>query len=167
MIKNNFYSTEVSEGIKAILNTSLTELIAKTISVGGFELLPEPEYLNEYLPAVIIKPTETEVSGTINVNNQLIYFDIYYIYSYDFTQFQDIPLEARKGAETVANVLLGNRTLNGLKISPSETESGGEVRNFNVSTIKYDTAETQIFYQLDIPAAIAHISAAVEFLNYR
>lgn len=169
-MKNYFYTTEVAEKIKELFDTELPLDIAKNISVGDFSVLPAPDKLEEYLPAVIINVSEQDVTDSnlaLDIFTQQYTYDIYYLYPYTFKEFEDTPTKATKSAEHVANLLMNFRTLNDFAISPSNLEAGGQVVTSVISKLNYDNAETKLFRSLSIPAHITHIEYFLAFRTFR
>lgn len=168
MIKNYFYSIEIANRIKEILDNELPEEF-KNISTGDFSILPPPDRLEEFLPAVIIDVDNNNfksLNAHNGMTNQVYKFSINYIYPYDFKAFQDTSAIARKNAETIGNILLNYPTLNDFFIERNEKEIGGEITSSTINEIKFDNAETQFFRALDIPASIVEIPFEVSFITY-
>lgn len=169
-MKNYFYTTEVADKIKELFDNELPLDIAKNISVGDFTVLPAPDKLEEYLPAVIINVSEQDVTDSnlsLDIFTQQYTYDIYYLYPYTFKEFEDTPKTATKNAEYVANLLMNFRTLDDFKVESNDFEAGGEVITSAISKLDYDNAETKLFRSLDIPAHITHIEFYLAFRTYR
>lgn len=169
-MKNYFYTTEVADRIKELFDNELPLDIAKNISVGDFTVLPAPDKLEEYLPAVIINVSEQDVTDSnlsLDIFTQQYTYDIYYLYPYTFKEFEDTPKTATKNAEYVANLLMNFRTLDDFKVESNDFEAGGEVITSAISKLDYDNAETKLFRSLDIPAHITHIEFYLAFRTYR
>lgn len=168
-MKNFFYEEQVMEKVKEILN-SLTEEQAKNITCGDFSVLPLPEELGNYLPAVIITAVETEPEFANRVSETLYTpytFHINYIYPYTFKALEDTPRESKKVAYTIANLFLNNRTLGDLEIPRGETEAGGKVLDCMITKIDFNPAENTFFTALEIPASVAEITLEVDFRTYQ
>lgn len=169
-MKNYFYTTEIANKIKELLDEKLPIKVAKNISVGDFTVLPAPEKLEEYLPAVIIDTSDNDITDSnlaLDIYSQQLTFDIYYLYPYTFKEFEDTPAEAIQRAEQVANTLMNYKTLEDFTIEPTETEAGGQVVTSAISSIDFDTAETKFFKALQIPAYISHIEYYLAFRTFR
>lgn len=168
-MKNYFYSNDIANKIKELLDAKLPADI-KNISVGGFDILPAPDRLNEFLPAVIISSEESEITDAnkaMDIMLQEYVYTIYYLYPYTFSEFEDTPSKSRQGAEKVANALINYRTLDDLVIDPTEHEAGGQIITSAISSIKFDNAETKFFRTLEIPASIAIIEYLVAFRTFK
>lgn len=169
-INNFLYPEQISDRLKEMLNTSLGEREARNISTGDFKMLPEPDKLNEYLPAVIISNTGVDI---IEANNEIgIYlekylFTIYFLYPYEFDSFKDTPRDMKIIANKIANTFMSYPTLNRLIIQASENEQGGEVVGAAIKKIGYDNAETQMFSLLELPMATATLFMEVDFRTYQ
>ena len=169
-MKNYFYTTEVADKMKELFDRELPLDIAKNISVGDFTVLPAPDKLEEYLPAVIINVSEQDVSDSnlsLDIFTQQYTYDLYYLYPYTFKEFEDTPKKATKNAEYVANLLMNLRTLEDFTIDPTSLEAGGQVVTSAISKLDYDNAETKLFRSLDIPAHITHIEYYLAFRTFR
>mgnify|MGYP001027098359 CR=1 FL=1 len=169
-MRNYFYTTDIAVEIKELLDRELPSRAAKNISVGDFTILPAPEKLDEYLPAVIINLSDNDVVDSniaLDIYTQQYTYDIYYLYPYTFKEFEDTPVEAIKKAEIIANTLMNNRTLGDLRVDPTEDEAGGQVITSAVSRITFDNAETKLFRALEIPAYIVHIEYYLAFRTFR
>lgn len=181
-MKNFFYSTEIGDQIKHLLDTILDEDEAKNITTGDFSVLPDPEKLNDFLPAVVITLRQNVIN---NGNSQLgavsvpYIYDIYYLYPYSFKEFEDIPAASKKITEKISNIFLNYPNLvitedeendpyrtPKFEIEKSDTEAGGYVTSSEVIAIDYDNAETKLFNLLEWPMATARIQLQVEFINY-
>ena len=169
-MKNYFYTTEIADEIRRLLDEKLPIEVAKNISVGDFTILPAPEKLDEYLPAVIINLSDNDVVDSniaLDIYTQQYTYDIYYLYPYTFNEFEDTPVEAIQKAETIANTLMNYRTLDDFIIEPTEDESGGQVITSAISRLTFDNAETKLFRALEIPAYIVHIEYYLVFRTFR
>lgn len=169
-MKNYFYTTEIAKAIKELLDDKLPIDEIKNISVGDFTVLPAPDKLDEYLPAVIINLSDNDVVDSniaLDIYTQQYTYDIHLIYPYKFKEFEDTPVEAIKKAEMVANILMNHKTLDGFTIYSSEDEAGGQIVTSAISRLNFDNAETKMFRALDIPAYIVHIEYYLAFRTYR
>lgn len=170
VLKNYFYAEQIAQRIKEILDEHLSQECAKNISTGDFSILPEPERLDGYLPAVII---ENGGLGVESANEQLaIYymlhqFSIWYFYPYSFETMEDVPLKAKQHLHQIANVLMNFKRLDGFEIKRSETEAGGLVLGSSIQQLAYDNAETKLFRALDLPMFIGRIDYQVDFRTYQ
>ena len=168
-MKNYFYTTEIGEKIKDLLNEKLPDDI-KNISVGDFTVLPAPDKLEEYLPAVIINLNDNDVVDSniaLDIYTQQYTYDIYFIYPYQFREFEDTPSEAIKRAEEIANILINYKTLDDFIVDPADDEVGGQIITSAISKLTFDNAETKMFRALEIPAYIVHIEYYLAFRTYR
>lgn len=169
-MKNYFYTTEIAKAIKGLLDDKLPIDEIKNISVGDFTVLPAPDKLDEYLPAVIINLSENDVVDSniaLDIYTQQYTYDIHLIYPYRFKEFEDTPVEAIKKAEMVANILMNYKTLDDFIIDPDENEAGGQIITSAISKLNFDNAETKMFRALDIPAYIVQIEYYLAFRTYR
>ena len=169
-MKNYFYTTEIAKAIKELLDDKLPIDEIKNISVGDFTVLPAPDKLDEYLPAVIINLSDNDVVDSniaLDIYTQQYTYDIHLIYPYKFKEFEDTPVEAIKKAEMVANILMNHKTLDDFIIYSSEDEAGGQIVTSAISRLNFDNAETKMFRALDIPAYIVHIEYYLAFRTYR
>jgi hypothetical protein len=169
MMKNYFYSNEIAEQIRTLIDSKVSSECAKNISVGDMGILPGPDKLAEYLPAVLINAEELEnifANESLNVSYTPYYYSIYYLYPYTFEGDNNAEIEAKKYAQEVANVLMNYRTLDNFKIGQSDTEIGGLVVYSQLSGIKFDSAENELFRALEVPAKIAKIEFVVGFRTY-
>lgn len=169
-MKNYFYTEQLAERIRDILNRELSEECARNISTGDFSILPEPESLNKYLPAVIVEHTALDVSCAneqLDIFYQPHQFAVWYFYPYAFTEFENTPKKAMQYVHEVANVLMNYMTLDGFEVEATETEAGGKVLSSQVQRIAYDNAETKLFRALDLPMFIGRIDFLVEFRTYQ
>jgi|GEM_PF-6480330 len=169
-MKNYFYTTEIANAIKELLDDKLPIDEVKNISVGDFTVLPAPDKLDEYLPAVIINLSDNDVVDSniaLDIYTQQYTYDIHLIYPYKFKEFEDTPVEAIKKAEMVANILMNHKTLDDFIIYSSEDEAGGQIVTSAISRLNFDNAETKMFRALDIPAYIVHIEYYLAFRTYR
>ncbi|HZK34629.1 MAG TPA: hypothetical protein VFD33_04900 [Bacillota bacterium] len=169
-MKNYFYTTEIAEKIKGLLDEKLPIDEIKNISVGDFTVLPAPDKLDEYLPAVIINLSDNDVVDSnvaLDIYTQQYTYDIHLIYPYRFKEFEDTPVEAIRKAETIANTLMNYKTLDDFAIEAKEEEAGGQIITSAISRLNFDNAETKMFRALEIPAYIVHIEYYLAFRTYR
>ncbi|GMG96254.1 hypothetical protein [Tepidimicrobium xylanilyticum] len=169
-MKNYFYTTEIANKIRNLLDGKLPIEVAKNISVGDFTILPAPEKLDEYLPAVIINLSCNDLVDSniaLDVYTQQYTYDIYYLYPYTFREFEDTPVEAIQKAEVIANIFMNHKTIDDFKIEPTEKEAGGQIITSTVSRLTFDNAETKLFRALEIPAYIIHIEYYLAFRTFR
>jgi len=169
-MKNYFYTTEIADAIRDLLDEKLPQEVAKNISTGDFTVLPAPEELEKYLPAVIINLSDNDITDSniaLGIYTQQYTYDIYYLYPYTFKEFEDTPKEATINAESIANILMNYRTLNDFTIEPTEVEAGGQVVTSAISSLSFDNAETKLFRALDIPAYIVHVEYYLAFRTFR
>lgn len=169
-MKNYFYTTEIANKIKELLDEELPLEVAKNISVGDFTVLPQPKDLEEYLPAIIINLSDNDVVDSniaLDIYTQQYTYDIHYIYPYQFKEFEDTPVEAIQKAEMVANTLMNYKTLDDFIVEPTEEEAGGEIITSAIARLSFDNAETELFKALEIPAYIIHIEYYLAFRTYR
>jgi len=169
-LKNYFYSNEIGERIRGLIDTKVSAECAKNVSVGDISILPAPDKLNEYLPAVLITTNEVENVSTnenLDISYTPYYYTIYYLYPYTYENDSNTEIEAKKYAQEVANVLMNYRTLDNFKIPALDTEIGGLVIYSKLSNIKFDSAESEVFRALEVPAKIITMDFAVGFRTYR
>lgn len=169
-MKNYFYTTEIANKIKELLDEKLPTDEIKNISVGDFTVLPAPDKLDEYLPAVIINLSDNDVVDSniaLGIYTQQYTYDIHLIYPYQFKEFEDTPTEAIKKAELIANILMNHKTLDDFIVEADENEAGGQIVTSAISRLTFDNAETKMFRALDIPAYIVHIEYYLAFRTYR
>lgn len=169
-MKNYFYSNEIATRIRDLINENISEEAAKNISVGDFSILPYPDKLVDYLPAVIISTDTIEnkfANESSSVSYTPYYFSIYYIYSYTYEGDSNAERDGKKYAQEIANVLMNFRTLNDFKILASEIEVGGLVVSSMLSNIDFDNTKHEFFRSLEIPAHISKIEFCVGFRTYQ
>lgn len=169
-MKNYFYTDKVAEKIRTILNEKLYEDAAKVINIGDFSILPGPDDLKDYLPAILINITNEEIidgNEALGIYTQQYNYDIYYIRPYDYKAFTEIPIDSMKVVKEIANILMNYPTLDNFSIDPTDKEVGGEVLWGAISTIDHDTVENEFFRNLQIPAYIEKIEYFLAFKNYQ
>ncbi len=169
-MKNYFYTTEIADAVKELFDEKLPLEVAKNISTGDFTVLPAPDKLDDYLPAVIISISDKDVDWanmSLDISTQEDTYDIYYLFPYTFKEFEDTPKEATINAEYIANTLMNYRTLNDFTVEPTETEAGGQVITSAISSLSFDNAETKLFKALEVPAYIVHIEYYLAFRTFR
>lgn len=170
MIKNYIYCDRIGEQIRKLLDRELPTECAKNISTGDFSILPEPERLTAYLPAVLIHNTNVQVQD-INAGLDLVltenHFEVLYLYPYDFKRMEDVPAIAKENLRMIANVLMNHRTLEGYTVEPSEHEAGGILTTSRVDVIRFDSAETKLFRSIEVPMAVGVIEYVTEFRTYQ
>lgn len=169
-MKNFFYTNEIAGKIKELLDRELPNTAALNISIGDFTVLPAPEKLEEYLPAVLINISDQETIESnlaLEVFTHQYTFGIHYIYPYTLKEFEDTPAKAIEASQMIANILMNYRTLEGFNIDKSPEEAGGQVVSSAVSRIDHDNAETKLFKSLSIPAHITNIEYYLAFRTYR
>ena len=168
-MKNYFYSNEIAEHIKTLLDENLPTDAAKNITVGDFSVLPDPDTYNEYLPAVIISANEMTVTSA-NLNRRIFHtpynYTIYYLTPYTFEQDSDAVTEAKTNAEAIANILISDHTLDQFEIYPTYDEAGGQVVTSELSRIRYDSAEQAFFRELRLAVSVASIDFTVDFRTF-
>ncbi|WP_129596029.1 hypothetical protein [Anaerophilus nitritogenes] len=170
MIKNYFYSNKIADKIQEILDREIPGDAAKNINTGDFGILPPPEELEKYLPAIIISIEEVDpvmANEALEIQYYPYYFSIYYIYPYTFESFNDVPSEARNNIESIANVLMNHKTLENFMIEKSEKEVGGLILSSSITKISFENIENEFFRSLKIPASIGKISYVIGFRTFR
>lgn len=169
-MKNYLYSDKIAERIQALLDRELTAGCAKNVSIGDLSILPEPEELTDYLPAVLIHNTEVQVED-VNAGLDIVltenHFEIMYLYPYTFAKMEDVPAEAKKHVNTIANLLMNHRTLEEYTVEPTEKEAGGQLLSSRVEAVRFDCAETKLFRAIDIPMSMGIIDYTAEFRTYQ
>jgi len=169
-MKNYFYTSEIANAIKELLDEKLPIDEIKNISVGDFTVLPAPDELDEYLPAVIINLADNEVVDSniaLDIYTQQYTYDIHLVFPYRFKEFEDTPVEAIKKAEMVANILMNYKTLDDFMVEADEYEAGGQILTSAISSLNFDNVETKMFRALEIPAYIVHIEYYLAFRTFR
>ena len=167
---NYFYTDMIAEQIKTICDEELPVEIAKNISCGDFSILPEPEKLNDYLPAIIIKSKgvdTVETNKALGIFNMDYMFDVYYLFPYEFKEFEDTPKQAKLNTQKVANLFLNYPDLDEFNIEKSDYEQGGYVVDSEIGVIEFDSAETALFKMLDVPMCIGKIPLKIKFMTYQ
>ena len=168
-MENYFYSNEIAEQIKFLLDENLPKEAAKNITVGDFTVLPDPDAYTEYLPAVIIITHEMTVSAA-NIHRRIFHtpynYTIYYLFPYTFEPGSDPVQLCKKNAEAILNILISDHTLDGFEIDKTYDEAGGQVVTSEMSRIRYDSAEQAFFRELRLPVAIASINFTVDFRTF-
>lgn len=168
-MKNFFYSMEIAEQIRSLLDSALPSTF-KNITIGDLNLLPAPDMIMDYVPAVLINPMETQCS-MVNENLQVAYdvypFNIVYIYPFSFQTPEQVSAQY-KNAELIANVFrdADKPNLNSLTIPKSETEAGGMVVQVIVNTIHFVNGMSQLFAELSVPACVVEIQVSVAFRTF-
>lgn len=167
---NYFYCDKIAEQIRTLLDKELPVECARNISTGDFGILPEPSHLIEYLPAVLIRNTDVVVHD-VNAALEIVLtenkYEIMYLYPYTFSEMQDVPAQAKRNLQMIANVLMRHRTLDGFGMSPSEEEAGGILLSGKVDQLHFDSAETKLFRTIDVPMAVGVIDYIAEFRTYQ
>ena len=169
-MKNYFYGAEIAKKIQSLLDTHLPDDTAKNINIGDFTIIPSPEYISEYVPAVLISQTAIDITPS---NKALdIYFtpyayDIRYIFPITLEHEQDSNKKFKQGAEYIANILMNYKALDSFRIDQNEKEQGGLVVDTEVENIVLDSEESIFFAQLEIPALVANIRYVVGFRTYQ
>lgn len=167
---NYFYIKEISNRIKMILDENLDANIAMNISCGEFNILPDPQVFNKYLPAVIIdlkNISNNNANESLGINYTPYVFEISYIYPYDFKNKEEMSLRAKENTRLIANILMDNKTLNDFEIQRSNKEVGGKIITSYLSSINFDESETKFFREIDISCHISKIYYEVGFRTYR
>lgn len=168
-MKNYFYEDLLLDRIKEMIDV-LPHDAAKNITCGDFSVLPMPEELGEYLPAIIIGSSVTEPEFANRVS-EILYtpfiFKIHYIFPYSYVAMNDTPKQAKKIVYQVANIFLNNPTLGDLTVERNPTEAGGAVINCMITKIDFNPAENSFFTALEIPASVAEITLEIEFRTYQ
>jgi hypothetical protein len=166
-MKNFYYTTEITKKIKEVLDTELP-LTVKNINIGGFRLLPAPEVIKEYLPAVFIEPIEIDTESAnevLDIEAEQYPFQILYTAPYSY-ETQEEMLPKIKEAELIANVLRATPVLSSFRIDPSETEAGGMVVYRRVRGIRFDNISTELFAQIKVPACVVQIDFDIFFRTF-
>lgn len=169
-MKNYLYCQQIGEKIKELLDRELSKECAKNISTGDFGILPEPENLNRYLPAVLIDNTAVnieDVNPTLDIVRMEHVFDIYYLYPYSFMNMEDVSMQAKIYLGQIANSLMNYRGLEGLSFEAAKEESGGFIEGTSLEGIVFSSAETKLFRAMEIPANIGKLEYKVLFRTYQ
>lgn len=169
-MKNYFYNDRIAQRLQMLLDKELPAECARNISTGEFGILPEPDSLAEYLPAVLIRNTGValkEVNGALGIMMTENNFEIVYLYPYTFTQLQDVPDQARKNLQLIANLLLCSRTLDSFSVAPDQEEAGGILLAGKVKNLRFDSRETKLFRREEVPAVVGVIEYTAEFRTYQ
>ena len=167
---NYFYTEQIAEQIKKICDEELPVEIAKNISCGDFSILPEPESLNDYLPAIIINSkgvSTTETNKAASIFNMNYTFEVYYLFPYEFKEFEDTPRQAKVNAQKVANLFLNYPDLDEFEVEQTDNEQGGYVAESEIGIIEFESAETALFKMLDVPMSICKIPLTINFMTYQ
>lgn len=168
-MKNYFYGDDLSKKIQKLLDTHLPQDVSQNISIGDFTVLPAPEYIESYLPAVLINQTTIDVTSankSMGVYSTPYSFDISYVYPITLENEKDYHQNFKLNTEIIANVLMNYRTLEDFIIDPSENEQGGHVIDSEVLSMTFDSDENTFFRQLEIPALISNVKYIVGFRTY-
>ena len=168
-MENYFYSNEIAEHIKFLLDENLPKEAAKNITVGDFTVLPDPDTYTEYLPAVIISTNEMAVTSA-NLSRRIFHtpynYTIYYLFPYTFEPGTEPVKQCQKNAEAIANILINDHTLDGFEIDKTYDEAGGMVVTSEMSRIRYDNTEQAFFRELRLPVSVASINFSVDFRTF-
>lgn len=169
-MRNYFYTDKLAARIQELLAAALSESTARNISTGDFGILPAPDYLNDYLPAIIIEQTQLEVTCAhegLGIFYQPHQFCLWYFYPYEFNDWEPTAQKGARYLQEVANVLMNQPTLSDYRIEPSPAEAGGRVINAQVLRLSYDNAETKLFRAMELPLFVGRIDYQVDFRTYQ
>ena len=132
-----------------------------TISKGDLSLLPAPEDFDKFMPAVIVDPTDVYLAYSTNksIAGSKYDFDIKYLKYYNGEYCLDVKEEAIAEGETIADVLMGDITLN------STILEEGRVIDTELVHIGFNAEESQIFSNLELPVVVININYVIHFLS--
>ena len=94
-------------------------------------------------------------------------FEVYYLFPYEFKEFEDTPRQAKINAQKVANLFLNYPDLDEFDVEQTDDEQGGYVVESKIGIIEFDSAETALFKMLDVPMAICKIPLTINFMTYQ
>ena len=166
-MKNFYYSTDLANLIKQVLDEKLPQTI-KNINIGNFSLLPPPERIKDYIPAVFIEPVEVDTESAndvLQIESESYPYSIMYVAPYSFEQNEEM-IPRIKESEFIANVLRSDSRITECRIEPSDTEAGGMTVYRKVKKIRFDNIATELFAQLKVPACVVQIEFEIFFRTF-
>jgi len=181
-VRKRFFTKQLADLIKADLINANTDLdLINTVSIGDVDLMPSPEDLKhrdtalEYLPAVYIKPTDViNVSVTRNksISSGTYCFTLRYAHYYDIEDTTNAVSNALENAGLVADTLLEDNHFEDqaitnapqyINLQDNDGNIIGDILATDISRISYDTLETEIFKELQIPVIVVDIEYQIMF----
>jgi len=162
-VRRRVFANQISNLIIRILEGNTDLAFLKTISKGDLSLLPAPEKYPEYMPAILITPTDlfNETNEGKEVIASSYDFDITYLKYYDNEYAYDVKEEAIKEAELLADTLMEDMDLN-LTVIPE-----GRILATRLPHIGFNSDQSQIFKNLKLPVIVIDIRYVVYFRNNR
>lgn len=160
-VRRRVFANTLSSLICATLESSEELQFLRTISKGDLSLLPEPEFFKDYMPAVIVDPTDVYIKYSTNpsIAGSKYDFDITYLKYYNSEYNLNIKEEAITEGETIADVLMDDLTLK------SAILEEGRVLNSEVVHIGFNSEQSQIFTNLKLPVIVVSINFIIYFLS--
>jgi hypothetical protein len=172
----------IAKYIREMIDTNSDLGFVNSVAIGDLTLLPAPQDFKSWLPAVLVCPADVSNSRPANkkVSSGIYTFTIRYVEYYDVSNFFDAQEQAIIHADAIANVLMNDDDMIDLNSTPlsnigdyrytirdENNVNLGIIVQTDVPQINYNTIESEMFKELEIPAIVVEITYEVTYMSLR
>jgi len=166
MVQRRLFSNQIADAIIQRLidkNNQLGSETIPTVAKGNINLLPAPDKLADYLPAIIIEVEDVfniEATPSKSVLTSIYNFSVKYLQYYNIDNSFEEYSNAVTTSEIIADTLLEDNALQ-TYLNPY-----GRILKTEVPHISFSSTETQVFKDLQVPVILVDIQFVVYFRSY-
>lgn len=150
--RQRLYTKELAQGVLNLITTNLADTLSlKVASVGDISMLPAPEELDTWIPAVLIKAGKIPINlismpGGFEVTYP---YTIYYVTWYNAGEVA----EEKKIDETqqIVELLIDNYKLNDIALT------NGKIGTMEVKEVDFDSEEERVLRAMELEVSLAKI----------
>lgn len=159
MVRRRLFTNEIMDLIISLINENTDLSFVKTVSKGDLSLMPSPEQMQRFLPAIYIDPSDLYNDSSVNksIAATKYEFDISYVKYYDTDMTFDVKEQAINEAQTVADTLMEDMNLN------QQSLQEGRILKTDLPHISFNTEKSNIFTNLKVPVIVIDIKYFVYF----
>lgn len=181
-MKRTIVTYPIIKYIREMLDKSTEIGFVKSVALGDINVLPAPQGFKDWLPAILVCPSDVVNSRPANkkISSGIYTFTIRYVKYYDVSSFLDAQEQAIVEADVIANILMNDDDMIDLNTTPLSSipdyrhiikdDDGtplGVIVQTDVPQINYDTLETEIFKDSEIPVVVIEMKYEVTYMNLR
>lgn len=169
----------LTEKVRSFIDTSNEIPFVKTVGIGDLSVLPPPQKLESWTPAVLVCPETVSLSRPANKKFATgeYSFVIKYIKYYNTSDYINVQAEAIKEADILANILMNDEDM---MDHPSRVEDPynyrftvfdknnkplGFIIQTDVLNMEFNTIDSEIFKRLNVPAVVVEIQYQLTFYS--
>lgn len=160
-----YFTNEIIDAVIDLINsnTELDSPVLKVVSQGDLSLLPQPEDIQNFLPALLIDVNDiysTDATGTKSIMSNVYEYSVRYLKYYNEADSFNEKRDFDNISDLIASTLLDDQNLTEILKSDDkykELLNSGSILKTETSIISHNDTESSIFKDLKVPVMMCTI----------